>query len=665
MSELSNVSGIGEKKLKSLEKLNIKTLSDALFFYPRDYEDRTVFKSITDAVDGEKCGLVLTIHSVSSNNPYNRRGVTVTKILATDGFYTVEITCFNQPYLEKSLKTDKEYLFYGVINKKLSQITMNTPVIEVLSEKSKRILPIYPLTTGLSQADIKKVTYHALKTTKPTEFLPDYICKKYGFSDIFDTLQKIHFPKSMKDVNFAKRRIIFDEMFLYFVKLQFMKKRQNKSYKITDIDYSKLINSLEYSLTNAQIRSIEECVKDMSSGEQMSRLLQGDVGSGKTIVATVLSYICSKNKKQIAFMVPTEILAIQHYNEISELLGKFDIKTELLTGSTTAKNKRIIKENLKNGLVDIVIGTHAIITDDTDFLDLGLVIVDEQHRFGVMQRAKLTSKGDNPHIFVMSATPIPRTLSLIMYGDLDVSIIDEMPKGRIPIDTFVVEENMRKRIFSFIKKHVDENSQVYIVCPLVEESENLDILDATRYFEGLKKVFPEYNIGLVHGKMKPKEKDKVMSEFANGEINILISTTVIEVGVNVPNATLMIIESAERFGLSALHQLRGRVGRGKKKSYCVLFQKKPSDRLQILAKTNDGFEIAKEDLEIRGPGDLFSNRQSGMSNFDFSEFNMKILKCANEEATELLKNDPNLVHHEKLRKNITLSLENSDTNIFN
>ncbi|MFI3226641.1 MAG: ATP-dependent DNA helicase RecG [Clostridia bacterium] len=666
MSDIISVNGIGPKKINLLSKLNITSLNDALKFYPRTYEDRTIFVDTRTCQDGQKACLPLIIASVTTK--LIRKGMEITKILAVDDFGACEITLFNQKYLAKSLKTDKLYVFYGVINKNLTRITMNSPTIEPFSKTSSRILPIYNLTSGISQNDIRKVTYQALQNTDIPDILPQLIKEKYKFSDINKSLQQIHFPKNLNDVHLAKRRIIFEQMFLYFLKLQFLhqEKRQNLAFKLKNADFSQILDNLSYELTNAQLRSINECISDMKTGFQMSRLLQGDVGSGKTIVATILSYLACKNSKQVAFMVPTEILANQHFDEISELFTSFSLKTALLTGSTTAKNKRIIKEQLKNGEIDIVIGTHAIITDDTEFNDLGLVIVDEQHRFGVMQRAKLTAKGENPHILVMSATPIPRTLSLILYGDLELSIIDEMPKGRKPVDTFIVDEPKRKRMYHFIKQHIDQKEQVYIVCPLVSESENSDAKDAEQYFENICKLFNNYSIGLIHGKMKSKEKDAVMERFSGGEIDILVSTTVIEVGVNVPNATIMVVENAERFGLFALHQLRGRVGRGSKQSYCLLFSSNKSARLEILTKTNDGFEIAQEDLKIRGAGDFFGVRQSGASTIDIlsDEMNVKILKYANLEAVDIINRDPTLENYPYLKKIIDDDLVTNKLNIF-
>ncbi|MFI3115830.1 MAG: ATP-dependent DNA helicase RecG [Clostridia bacterium] len=640
MSDITNVKGISTKKASFLSKLNINTLADALSFYPRDYEDRTAFVDTSTAEDGKKACIKLFIASISTS--FIRKGLDVTKILAYDDYGSCEITMYNQKYLAKTLKVDTEYTFFGVININCSKLTLNSPAIELNSNTSSRILPIYNLTSGISQHDIRKITYHALTNIEPIDILPTEILEKYKFSSIKKSLQMIHFPKNLEDVQKAKRRIIFEQMFVYFLKLQFLhaEKRKNLAFTLNFDNFNEISANIPYTLTNAQTKAVYECILDMQKGFQMSRMLQGDVGSGKTVVAMILSYLVCKNKKQVAFMVPTEILAVQHFEEISKLFEKLSLKTALLTGSTTAKNKKIIKEQLKNGEIDIVIGTHAIITDDTEFCDLGLVIVDEQHRFGVMQRAKLTAKGENPHILVMSATPIPRSLSLVLFGDLDLSVIDELPKGRQPIETFLVNESKRKRMFSFIKQHIDQHEQVYIVCPLVSESEHMNAQDAENYYQNIKKLFSSYNIGLIHGKMKSSQKDEVMKSFSQGNLDILISTTVIEVGVNVPNASIIVIENAERFGLFALHQLRGRVGRGNTKSYCLLFSENNSERLEILTKTNDGFEIAKADLKLRGAGDFFGVRQSGASSMDIlgDDINLKILKYANLEATTLISN---------------------------
>ena len=662
MSELLNISGIGPKKLSYLEKISIKTLSDALFFYPRGYEDRTIFNDTKTVTDGMKTCIIGMIASKSKNTKL-RSGLEISKIRAVDDFSSFEINLFNQKYLSDSLKIGETYVFYGVAQVFGNKITLNSPSVELYTEKSSRILPIYPLTKGISQNDIRKICFYALNNIQPVELIPQELLEKYKLPEIKKALIKIHFPKTLEDVMQAKRRVSFENLFLYTLKLEFLKSRRKgiDSFRIKTTDYSDM--DIPFTLTGAQLRSVNECLNDMESGLQLNRLLQGDVGSGKTIVALILSYVLIKNKKQVAFMVPTEILATQHYDDF--LSFNLPIKIALLTGSTSAKNKRIIKQGLKDGSIDIVIGTHAIISDDVDFFDLGLCIVDEQHRFGVLQRAKLLSKGDNAHILVMSATPIPRTLALILYSDLDLSIIDELPKGRIPVKTLLLDESSRKKVNSFIKKQIDQKKQAYIVCPLIDENETLELKDATNYYENIKALFKDYTVALIHGKMKPAEKDTIMDNFKKGCIDILISTTVIEVGVNVPNATIMVIENAERFGLSSLHQLRGRVGRSSEQSYCILISKDKSERLAILEQTNDGFLVSKEDLNLRGSGDFFGTRQHGQSDLSLTDLDVKVLKYAHLEAQNILNKSQNLENYPNLQKYIVDNLHDNMSNIFN
>lgn len=665
MSDISNISGIGPKKLEYFKKLNINSLSDALLHYPRAYQDRSVFYNTKNCIFDTKIPMVLLIASVSSRNI--RKGMTITQIKACDDYGVCDITLFNQQFMSKNLKIGDPYLFFGIVTKSGSKIQMTSPTIEPFSEKTRKILPIYNLTAKLTQNDLRNVLYHALKTQEIHEILPPEICEKHQLPSLKNSLKAIHFPQNTSDIEIATKRIYFEQMFLYFAKIHYFKQFQNSSYSLGFYDFSAITDKLPYTLTDAQKNAISDCISDMKTGNQMNRIIQGDVGSGKTIVATILSYLVAQNDKQIAFMVPTEILATQHYNELQKIFADLPVNVALLTGSTTAKNKKIIKQNLNENQIQIIVGTHAIITDDTEFFDLGLVIVDEQHRFGVMQRAKLSAKGDNPHILVMSATPIPRTLSLVLYGDLDISFIDQMPQGRKPVETFVVDLSKRSRIFKFIKKHIDQKEQCYIVCPLVEYSEDVDAMDVTRYFDAVSKLFCDYNVGLMHGKMKSIEKDKIMSEFSQGKIDILVSTTVIEVGVNVQNATVMLIENAERFGLSALHQLRGRVGRGNAQSYCILMSAKDTARLEILANSNDGFEISKSDLEIRGAGDLFSGRQSGESSMQLfkSSLDFDLIKHSSDDAKQLILTNPTLSDFPNLKRQILTNFGQENLNIFN
>lgn len=658
MSDLSEINGIGEKKIEHLKKLNINKISDILTYYPRDYQDRTMFCDINTVISGEKVCIVGILSSKSKSTKI-RNGLEIAKIRIVSEQYSVDVNLFNQKYLVNSLKVGEVYLLYGPCQIFNGKLQMNAPSIEIFDENSPKILPIYHVTKGISQSDIRKICFYALKNTQIVEILPTEILEKYKLSEIKKALIQIHFPKTTNDIKQANRRISFEQLFLYTLQIEYLKNRRegDKGYVINSTDYSKL--KIPFELTEAQIRSINECIVDMKSGKPMNRLLQGDVGSGKTIVALILSYIMANNSKQIAFMVPTEILANQHYQDFIDM----GLNVALLTGSTTAKNKRIIKQALQEGSIDMVVGTHALITDDVEFKSLGLCIVDEQHRFGVIQRSKLLAKGNNPHLLVMSATPIPRTLALILYADLDLSIIDQMPKGRLPVKTLVLEESSRKKINSFIKKQIDLSKQVYIVCPLIEENETLDLKSATDYYESIKQIFCEYNVALIHGKMKASEKDSIMQSFKKGDTDILISTTVIEVGVNVPNATVMVIENAERFGLSALHQLRGRVGRSNEQSYCILVSNSKSERLMILEKTNDGFEVSKEDLAIRGSGDFFGTRQHG--DFELVFCDVKILKYAHMEAKKILEKSPNLDDFPSLQNYINQKLLDKQNNIFN
>ncbi len=669
MSDFLNISGIGEKKAKLLAKIGLNSLNDALLFFPRTFEDKTVFVTTNTFENGEKACIPLTISSVS-RPAMIRKGLTLSTVHAFDDDNFVEITFFNQNYVSNALEVGKTYTFFGVIKTDGRKIVMNSPKYEVFKSKKGRLLPVYKLTSGLHQADVRKITFNALKSYNYDDTLPENLQKKYKLVPINTAIFNMHYPSNHEQLKQAQRRIEFEKLFMYLLKIKTISasRKQIPSYKVTKVNYNKILEKIPFSLTDAQKKCLDECIFDLQSGFQLNRLLQGDVGSGKTIVAIILSYILASEGKQIAFIVPTEILANQHFHDIDPLFTELGLKSALLTGSTRAKAKREIKEGIKTGEINIVIGTHAVFTDDVEFSDLSLVIVDEQHRFGVNQRASLLAKGENPHTLVMSATPIPRTMSLILYGDLDISVIDEMPKDRQPIDTFLCDETKRKRVFSFISKQILNSNQVYIVCPLVEESDFEGIAhvkDVTQYYDAIKKVFPDVSIGLIHGKIKPKEKDEIMEKFVSNEIQILVSTTVIEVGVNVPNATLMIIENAERFGLSTLHQLRGRVGRGKDKSYCILMSDTKSKRLEALTKMRNGFDIAREDLSLRGAGDYIGVRQSGDSTLSMLNLDVKMLECASNEVNLLLKDENFPQNHPKLYKKINDEMDNGVINIFN
>jgi len=521
--------------------------------------------------------------------------------------------------------------------------SMTNPVFETMDAQpiaTRRVLPIYPLTAGLSNAAMLKAVRQALSICDPpAEILPESVRQKYGILGADRAYYAIHEPQSMAEAELAKKRLIFEEFFVFSAGLSLLRaeRARKKSKPYENLDLQPFYNSLPFTLTGAQQRAIDEILKDLRSGAAMNRLVQGDVGSGKTMIAAAAAYCALQNGHQAAMMAPTEILAEQHYHSLNKLFAPLGVSVALLTGSMTAKQKREVREAIASGEVQLAVGTHALLSETTVFNDLGLVITDEQHRFGVAQRAKLSAKGEDPHLLVMSATPIPRTLALLMYGDLEVSIVNELPPGRQPVETFLVNESYRARINAFIRKQVQENHQCFVVCPAVEESEELSVKAATVWAETLQQtVFPDLRIALIHGQMKSAEKEAAMAAFARGEADVLVATTVIEVGVDVPNATLMVIEDADRFGLSQLHQLRGRVGRGDAKSYCILTsQNRNPDtlgRLKALCKTTDGFRIAEEDLKLRGPGDFFGSRQSGLPTFRVANLSMDLQTLKDAQA---------------------------------
>ena len=593
-----------------------------------------------------------------------RKGMTVFKCNFTDGETVIHVTLFNNKYLAKSLRQYNDYILYGKIEKTLTSANMSSPKIEE-AEKNIGIHPIYSATEKLNSKAIGKVVKTALDSLPPfDETLDTDFRLKYGLASLDFAIRQIHFPESFENLEKARYRLIFEELLILQLGLLKLKsKKKNETAIHINKNYTKEFYSLlPFAPTNAQKRAISECIEDMSNEYAMNRLVQGDVGSGKTAVGAGVIYTAVKNGFQCALMAPTEILAAQHMDTISQMLSPTGIKIDLLTGSTNAKQKHEIKSRLINGETDLVIGTHALIQNDVEFRNLGVVITDEQHRFGVNQRANLAMKGNEVHTLVMSATPIPRTLALMIYGDLDISVLDELPAGRRKIRTDVVDTRYHKRIYEFVKKAIARGEQAYIVCPLVEEGET-DLLPATQYAEKLaQNEFKGYNIGLLHGKMKAKDKDNVMTAFSDGSIKILVSTTVIEVGVDVPNATVMVIENAERFGLSQLHQLRGRVGRGSVQSYCILVSDSKSEtaqnRLAIMKEYSDGFKIADEDLKQRGPGDFFGNRQHGLPDLKIADMleDTETLTLCRKAADEILAEDYNL----DLPKNKNLAQAISD-----
>lgn len=629
MAKLSDpvtmLKGVGEVRAKQLAQLNIFTLRDLICHFPRGYEDRTKLVPIEKLEpDVPACFRAMVMNTPRTS--HIRKGLDLTKVQVADSTGRLNVTFFNSRFAAQQLEYGREYIFYGAVSGDFIGYSMTNPVFEAPESQpvtTRRILPIYPLTAGLTNAALLRLVQQALAVCGlPEEILPAEVREKYGILPAERAYFAIHEPNSMAEAELAKKRMIFEEFFVFSAGLALMRaaRKEKKAEPYTDFDMAPFYDSLPFTLTGAQSRAVGEILEDFRRGIPMNRLVQGDVGSGKTMVAAAAAYCAARNSAQTALMAPTEILAEQHFASLSALFVPLGVSVALLTGSMTGKQKKDVRERIAAGEVQVVIGTHALLSESTRFEHLGLVITDEQHRFGVGQRSRLSAKGEDPHLLVMSATPIPRTLALILYGDLDVSILDELPPGREPVDTFLVGESYRPRINAFIRKQVAEGHQCFVVCPAVEENEELGIKAASVWAETLQQtVFPDLRIALLHGQMKGAEKEAAMASFARGEADVMVATTVIEVGVGVPNATLMVIEDADRFGLSQLHQLRGRVGRGKAKSYCILttHNRNPEtlQRLKALCKTTDGFKIAEEDLRLRGPGDFFGSRQSGLPAF--------------------------------------------------
>ena len=663
-TEVKFVKGVGPRVMGILKKLNITTAKDLLYHFPRRYEDRTHFARIASLEHGETatiCGVVLTADNVKT-----RGRLVLTKVVVDDGSGCIVLTWFNQQYRKEQFNKlrGREVVAYGTAQIGRWGVEIGSPEIEVCSDEtdslsSLRIVPIYPLTEGIFQVHLRKIISGAVElyTELLEETLPEEFLDRLDLVDIRTAIRNIHFPESQESLLAARKRLVFEELFVLQLALA-MRKRgieapgQGVAFNIPpDLD-AQLKELLPFELTGAQKRVIGEIARDMSRPMCMNRLLQGDVGSGKTAVALAAMMIAVKNGYQAAMMAPTEILAEQHYLGISNLLGDHDlmgIRVDLLTGSLKSKNRRDITERVASGQTQIVIGTHALIQENVEFRNLGLVIIDEQHRFGVMQRAALTEKGLKPDVLVMTATPIPRTLTLTVYGDLDVSIIDELPPGRKPVKTHWKQVTERRKVYAGVRSLIEQGRQAYGVCPLIEESEKLQVQAATELAEHLQsEIFPDLKIGLLHGGMKSDEKDTVMSAFRAGQIHILVSTTVIEVGVDVRNATVMVIEDAHRFGLAQLHQLRGRVGRGDEQSYCVMIcegnNQDSITRMTTMASTNDGFVIAEEDLKLRGPGEFYGTKQSGMPELTIADIfrDIPILEIARKEAFAIIEKDPGL-----------------------
>lgn len=648
-TNIQYLKGVGEKRAKLLGKLGIFTVGDLLRFYPREYTDWSRVTSIAAAPFDEPCCIRATVDHKPKGAKVSK-AMTIYKTVATDGESLMNITIFNSKYTAESLEAGEEYLFYGKVGGNFHRREMTSPLVEKVTT-GMRIHPIYHLTAGINSKYIEKLIRQALLSGDDyfTDCLPLSLREKLCLMGFNRAVREMHIPTSEDMLNEARRRMIFEELFLFQLGLMKLKGNRRETTPVSiSRDFTDEYKALlPFEMTGAQKRAVSESVSQMTSQITMNRLLQGDVGSGKTAVAAALIYTVVKNGYQCAFMAPTEILAQQHFRTCTALFEKADIKIELLTGSVTAAKKRAIKERLKRGETDLVIGTHALIQDDVEFKSLGLVITDEQHRFGVKHRSALSRKGDKPHTLVMSATPIPRTLALMLYGDLDVSVLDELPPGRQPIETYYVTGKLRTRAFRYVKRHLEEGRQGYIVCPLVEEGDE-DIAAAESYAENLSRgFFSGCEVGLLHGKMKPKQKEEVMSRFVSGEVKLLVATTVIEVGVDVPNAVIMVIENAERFGLSQLHQLRGRIGRGQYKSTCILISDAKTEgakrRMEIMTRTTDGFKIADEDLKMRGPGDFFGARQHGLPNMKMASLtDSALLTEAHRFAREILDDDFNL-----------------------
>ncbi len=671
--DISAIKGVGEKKANILKSAGILTVGSLLEYFPRDYNDRSNVKCINQLVENEENTFVAYVDSAPENTHIGK--LIITKARLKDDTGGINVVWYNQAYIKKALKKDEKYIFTGVYHKKnyrkevvvseFEKIDLNEPI------NAGRIVPVYPLTTGLTQ----KVLRNIIKTTivdirtQIIDFMPVDIRKEYNLCDRNFAISNIHFPEDDDSFFIARRRLVFEELFVLQMALFVLKGSTGvKSGPIFSVEGAEDIcqNAMGFNFTNAQKRVINDIKNDFLSGIEMNRLIQGDVGSGKTAVAITVAFMAVKSGYQAALMAPTEVLANQHYETFKNFFDIFDIEVCILNGSIRKKEKDLIKADILSGKAKIVIGTHAIIQKDVEFNNLGLVITDEQHRFGVKQRNILSKKGKNTHVIVMTATPIPRTLALILYGDLSISVINELPPGRQKIETYAVNSSYHSRAYSFVRKNVEQGGQAYIVCPMVEES---DVVEAKAVQTLIKEVsendFKGLKIAVLHGKMKPTDKESVMRDFANGKTQILISTTVIEVGVNVPNATIMLIENAERFGLSQLHQLRGRVGRGDRQSYCILISDAKNDiakeRMNVMKKTNDGFEISETDLKLRGPGEFFGTKQHGVPQFKIANLykDADILSQAQKAAVKLNKDN-----NWRKRKNYELLAQKVDKLFF-
>lgn len=667
---LRELKGVGEKTEKLFQKIGITTAEELLRYYPRTYDIYEEPVEIASAEEDKTVSIRATITTGIYINQIRNLQVLTTTVADASG--RLPVAWFNAPYLRGTLKKGSVFILRGKIIRKKDRPQMEHPEIftpAAYEEIIHSMQPVYGLTKGLSNKMITKLV-HQILDTRPLhgEYLPEEIRERYQLADANYAIRTVHFPKNMQELLTARKRLVFDEFLLFVLAIQLLKEKTEEAPNTFPMKpvwtTEEIIEGLPYDLTGAQKNVWHEIERDLSGHKLMSRLVQGDVGSGKTVIAFLAMVLSAENGFQSALMVPTEVLANQHYEGFLRLMEEQNIASchpVLLTGSTTARQKREIYQKIADGEVNVIIGTHALIQEKVEYKNLGLVITDEQHRFGVRQREALTTRGNPPHVLVMSATPIPRTLAIILYGDLDISIIDELPAKRLPIKNCVVGTSYRPKAYSFIEKQVQMGRQAYVICPMVEESEGLEAENVTDYARKLQEILPgEIKVEILHGKMKPKEKNRIMEAFASGEIQVLVSTTVVEVGVNVPNATVMMVENAERFGLAQLHQLRGRVGRGEHQSYCIFIQgnneENTSKRLKILNESNDGFYIAGEDLKLRGPGDLFGIRQSGLMEFKIGDIynDAGILKNASEAAGEILTLDFDLIlpQHKALKEHL-------------
>ena len=667
---LRELKGVGEKTEKLFQKIGITTAEELLRYYPRTYD---IYEEPVEIASAEEDKTVSIRATITTGIYINQiRNLQVLTTTVADASSRLPVAWFNAPYLRGTLKKGSVFILRGKIIRKKGRPQMEHPEIftpAAYEEIIHSMQPVYGLTKGLSNKMITKLV-HQILDTRPLhgEYLPEEIRERYQLADANYAIRTIHFPKNMQELLTARKRLVFDEFLLFVLAIQLLKEKTEEAPNTFPMKpvwtTEEIIEGLPYDLTGAQKNVWHEIERDLSGHKLMSRLVQGDVGSGKTVIAFLAMVLSAENGFQSALMVPTEVLANQHYEGFLRLMEEQNIASchpVLLTGSTTARQKREIYQKIADGEVNVIIGTHALIQEKVKYKNLGLVITDEQHRFGVRQREALTTRGNPPHVLVMSATPIPRTLAIILYGDLDISIIDELPAKRLPIKNCVVGTSYRPKAYSFIEKQVQMGRQAYVICPMVEESEGLEAENVTDYARKLQEILPgEIKVEILHGKMKPKEKNRIMEAFASGEIQVLVSTTVVEVGVNVPNATVMMVENAERFGLAQLHQLRGRVGRGEHQSYCIFIQgnneENTSKRLKILNESNDGFYIAGEDLKLRGPGDLFGIRQSGLMEFKIGDIynDAGILKNASEAASEILALDFDLIlpQHKALKEHL-------------